>query len=189
MRDPALRRGAGRARPPPHQALPRAPPPRSRAAHRAALLASAGVAASRRTRRGRTRARLAQASPRFRCLSSDTAGRTGAAGGQPPPRGGNPCPGPAGSEAASAPLSSSCSFLRRLFLARPLGSIQLCPLFLRAPPASSLPPSPPRGGRFRAATAGGLSMSEPARQRPPRRGCARAPRSPGGKEGARPGAA
>lgn len=43
------------------------------------------------------------------------------------------------SEAASAPLSSSCSFLRRLFLAHPLGSIQLCPLFLRGSPPFPTP--------------------------------------------------
>lgn len=47
----------------------------------------------------------------------------------------HPLPGAAGSATAAAPLSSSCSFLRRLFLARPLGSIRLCPLSLRAPPS------------------------------------------------------
>ncbi|XP_064242246.1 homeobox even-skipped homolog protein 2-like [Passer domesticus] len=46
--------------------------------------------------------------------------------------GGGPGPGLRG-RGAAAPLSSSCSFLRRLFLARPLGSIQLCPLSPRSP--------------------------------------------------------
>lgn len=93
---------------------------------------------SRDRKRARERAARGRRYPTARPQrgSPDTAGR-------PTPRGGGSAHRDAAlrpaSEAASAPLSSSCSFLRRLFLAHPLGSIQLCPLFLRGSPPFPTP--------------------------------------------------
>lgn len=177
---PALSRGAGRARPPPHRTFPRAPPEplraerttagfggnRRGAARRSAPAAKARtgpVRGQRNHRPGFCAAPLrTRGEPARQQLSRARGGAAGRSCGQR----GRLCPFKLQLFFSATPIFSSSSWYHPAL-----------PPILRAPPR-------PPGGRFRAA--GALSMSEPARQRPPRRGCARAPR---GKEGARPGAA